>query len=50
MLPALDDYRLAFEWAPVGLVLSRHRTMVDCNQAVCEMFGASREDCATSFL
>ncbi|MEW6695705.1 MAG: PAS and helix-turn-helix domain-containing protein [Pseudomonadota bacterium] len=43
MLPALDDYRLAFEWAPVGLVLSRHRTMVDCNQAVCEMFGASRE-------
>lgn len=41
--PALDDYRLAFDLAPVGLVLSRHRTMVDCNQAVCEMFGASRE-------
>lgn len=41
--PALDDYRLAFELAPVGLVLSRHRTMVDCNQAVCEMFGASRD-------
>ena len=37
------DYRLAFELAPVGLVLSRHRTMVDCNQAVCEMFGATRE-------
>ena len=37
------DYRLAFELAPVGLVLSRHRTMVDCNRAVCEMFGATRE-------
>jgi len=40
---SLQDYRHAFELAPVGLVLSRHRTMVDCNQAVCEMFGASRE-------
>jgi PAS domain S-box-containing protein len=37
------DYRLAFDLAPVGLVLSRHRTMVDCNQAVCEMFGADRD-------
>jgi PAS domain S-box-containing protein len=41
--PCLDDYRLAFELAPVGLVLSRHRIMIDCNQAMCEMFGASRE-------
>ena len=37
------DYRLAFELAPVGLVLSRNRAMVDCNRHVCEMFGASRE-------
>ena len=37
------DYRLAFDLAPVGLVLSRHRTMVDCNRAVCDMFGAARE-------
>jgi PAS domain S-box-containing protein len=37
------DYRLAFEQAPVGLVLSRNRTMVDCNQRVCDMFGAQRE-------
>lgn len=37
------DYRSAFDLAPVGLVLSRHRTMVDCNQVVCEMFGATRE-------
>ena len=37
------DYRLAFDIAPIGLVLSRNRTMVDCNQRVCEMFGAARE-------
>ena len=37
------DYRLAFDLAPVGLVLSRHRTIQDCNQALCDMFGASRE-------
>ena len=37
------DYRLAFDMAPVGLALSRQRTMVDCNQVLCEMFGASRD-------
>lgn len=37
------DYQLAFDLAPVGLALSRERTMVDCNQALCEMFGADRE-------
>ena len=37
------DYRLAFDLAPVGLALSRERTMVDCNQALCDMFGAPRE-------
>jgi PAS domain S-box-containing protein len=37
------DYRLAFEMAPVGLALSRNRTMVDCNRHVCEMFGATPE-------
>jgi PAS domain-containing protein len=43
-MPVPDvDYRLAFELAPLGLALSRQRTMVDCNQALCEMFGASRE-------
>jgi PAS domain S-box-containing protein len=35
------DYRLAFEMAPVGLVLSRDRAIVDCNRAVCDMFGTS---------
>lgn len=42
-VPVGIDYRLAFDLAPVGLALSRQRTMVDCNQALCEMFGASRE-------
>lgn len=37
------DYQLAFDLAPVGLVLSRNRTIVDCNQHLCEMFGAARE-------
>lgn len=37
------DYQLAFQHAPVGLVLSRHRVIVDCNAQLCEMFGASRE-------
>lgn len=37
------DYKLAFEMAPVGLVISKNRTMVDCNHQVCEMFAISRE-------
>jgi len=41
--PTPIDYRAAFELAPVGMVLSRHRVMVDCNQAVAEMFRVPRE-------
>ena len=37
------DYRTAFELAPIGLVLSRHRLMIDCNRAVLAMFRAERE-------
>ena len=37
------DYRLAFDFAPVGLVLSRNRSIVDCNQQLCEMFEAPHE-------
>jgi PAS domain S-box-containing protein len=37
------DYQLAFDMAPVGLVLSSNRAIVDCNQHLCEMFGAARE-------
>ncbi|QTD46575.1 PAS and helix-turn-helix domain-containing protein [Ottowia testudinis] len=42
-IPAAPDYRLAFQLAPVGLILSRERHIVDCNQRVCEMFGATPE-------
>lgn len=41
--PGAIDYRLAFDLAPIGLVLSRHRSIVDCNMRLCEMFGMSRE-------
>jgi PAS domain S-box-containing protein len=41
-MPTLD-YRTAFDLAPVGLVLSRNRLMVDCNQQVLAMFGAARD-------
>ncbi|MEK9953164.1 MAG: PAS and helix-turn-helix domain-containing protein [Curvibacter sp.] len=37
------DYRLAFEYAPIGMVLSRDRIMMDCNRQLCEMFGTTRE-------
>ena len=36
------DYRTAFDLAPVGLILSRRRLVVDCNQQVLAMFGATR--------
>ena len=41
-VPALD-YRTAFDLAPIGLVLSRQRQIVDCNQQLLAMFGAERE-------
>ena len=37
------DYRSAFDLAPVGLVLSRQRQMIDCNRELLAMFGAVRE-------
>lgn len=37
------DYRTAFDLAPVGMVISRRRQMVGCNQQVLDMFGAERE-------
>nr|WP_315489746.1 LuxR C-terminal-related transcriptional regulator [uncultured Rhodoferax sp.] len=37
------DYRLAFDMAPVGLALSRNRSIMDCNQRLCEMFGTTHE-------
>jgi len=44
MPPTIElDYRIAFDQAPIGLVLSRQRTIVDCNQHLLAMFGADRE-------
>ena len=37
------DYRGAFDFAPVGLVLSRQRLMIDCNRELLAMFGAQRD-------
>jgi len=37
------DYRLAFNLAPVGLCVSRNRSIVDCNQQLCDMFGWSHD-------
>jgi PAS domain S-box-containing protein len=42
MPPALD-YRTAFDLAPIGMVLSRRRLIVDCNRQLLDMFGAARE-------
>ena len=41
-MPLSLDYRTAFDLAPIGLVLSRQRQIVDCNQQALAMFGASR--------
>jgi PAS domain S-box-containing protein len=40
--PALD-YRTAFDLAPIGLVLSRQRLVIDCNRQLLAMFAARRE-------
>ncbi|MBK1613196.1 helix-turn-helix transcriptional regulator [Rubrivivax gelatinosus] len=45
MTPPTDplDYRSAFELAPIGLVISRERRMLDCNAEMLAIFGAVRE-------
>ena len=43
MAPIALDYRTAFDHAPIGLVMSRQRQIVDCNQQVLAMFGAQRD-------
>lgn len=43
MKPDAIDYRSAFLLAPIGLVLSAQRQIVDCNERVLSMFGATRE-------
>lgn len=39
--PASLDYRTAFELAPIGLILSRERLMVDANREALAIFAAS---------
>lgn len=41
--PAAPDYRVAFDLAPIGLVLSQQRQIVDCNQRLLQIFGAERD-------
>jgi PAS domain S-box-containing protein len=41
--PAALDYRHAFQFAPVGLVLSVQRQIVDCNERVLQIFQTTRE-------
>ncbi len=43
MPPLQLDYRTAFDLAPIGLILSERRQIVDCNARVLEIFGAQRE-------
>nr|WP_254226217.1 LuxR C-terminal-related transcriptional regulator [Burkholderia multivorans] len=42
----LADLSFAFQMAPVGLLVTRQRVIVSCNQAFSEMFGYSAEDLA----
>jgi len=37
------DYRIAFDLAPIGLVLSKNRLMTACNRELLAMFAAERE-------
>ena len=46
MTTASLDYRVAFDLAPIGLVISRNRLVEDCNQQLLDMFGATREQLA----
>lgn len=38
-MSGIDDALLAFEFAPVGLVLSHQRRVIRCNPHMCRMFG-----------
>ena len=37
------DYHTAFDMAPIGMVMSRHRLIVDCNRQLLTIFEARRE-------
>ena len=37
-----DDRETGFEFAPIGLVVARHRMIEECNRRLCEIFRYSR--------
>ncbi|MEX5576947.1 LuxR C-terminal-related transcriptional regulator [Pseudophaeobacter sp. A-200-2] len=39
-----DLAQLAFEYSPVGIVVTENRVLRECNQRFCDMFGYARED------
>ncbi|PCD77388.1 PAS and helix-turn-helix domain-containing protein [Pseudothioclava arenosa] len=39
-----DEASTAFEFAPIGLVLSHRRVVVRCNAQMCQMFGYTRAE------
>ncbi len=39
-----DLAKLAFEYSPVGIVVTENRVLRECNQRFCEMFGYAREE------
>ena len=44
MVGTIDlDYRTAFDLAPIGMILSRRRLVVDCNRQVLVMFRAEKD-------
>src|SRR5690606_33989063 len=42
--PYVIDFRKAFDLAPIGILLSRERIIVECNQKYCSIFGTTREE------
>ncbi len=40
---ARDLAKLAFDFAPVGIVVTENRVLRECNQRFCEMFGYQRD-------
>ncbi|MEN8741036.1 MAG: LuxR C-terminal-related transcriptional regulator [Phaeobacter gallaeciensis] len=39
-----DLAQLAFEYSPVGIVVTENRVLRECNQRFCDMFGYAREE------
>ncbi|MDE4142090.1 LuxR C-terminal-related transcriptional regulator [Phaeobacter gallaeciensis] len=39
-----DLAQLAFEYSPVGIVVTQNRVLRECNQRFCDMFGYAREE------